>query len=157
MRLGKPSRRRRGSAIVEFALASGILIPAMAGTFQFGYSYYQYDQLQAAVTNGTQYAANRTYRTLSGATDLTKVKNAVKNMVVYGNPAPANNAVPLVKGLTTSQVVVTYTLTNNEPTSVKVNINGFQINAFFKRYTFTDKPVATYPYTGRYAPEESEP
>ena len=151
------SGRRRGSAMVEFALASGILIPAMAGTFQFGYSYYVYDRLQAAVTNGTLYASNRTYRTLNGSTDLTKIKTAVKNMVVYGDPAPANNAVPLVKGLQTSHVVVTYTLANSVPASVKVNLNGYQINAFFKTYTFTDKPVATYPYTGRYAPEESEP
>ena len=37
---------RKGTAIVEFALGSGVLLAVFAGTFEFGYTFLQYNQLQ---------------------------------------------------------------------------------------------------------------
>ena len=149
-------RRRRGNAMIEFALACSLLIPAFSATFQFGYVLYQYNLLCAAINNGARYAGSRTYRTFSGAADLTKVKLATKNMVVYG--VPSGGTVPQVKGLTTSKIDVTFTTSSTGvPKTVTVAINNFTINGIFKSFTFNSSPKLVYPYTGRYAPEEAEP
>ena len=118
---------------------------------------YTYNRLQSATGDGGRYAALRTYRCKSGATDLTKVQLAVKNMVVYGTPAPTGDSVPVVNGLTTGNVNVQFNLTSGVPTSVTVDISSFTIDTVFTSYTLTGKPVVKFPYIGRYAPEESEP
>jgi len=151
-------RGQRGNALIEFALATAVLIPFLTGTFQFGYSFYAYNRLQTAVSNGARYAAMRTYRSSGGATSIDKVKAAVKNMVVYGTPSPGESPAPVVPGLTTGSVGVTYTLTGTgEPTDVQVQVNSYTLDALFSSYTFTNKPFAKFPYLGRYAPAESEP
>lgn len=148
-------RRRRGNAMIEFALATSLLIPAFSGVFQFGYTLYQYNLLSSAVTNGARYASNRTYRALSGGADLTKVKLATQNVVVYGSPA--GGSIPQARGLTTSNVNVSFTTSSTGvPLTVKVAITNFTVNGIFKSYTFNNSPVITFPYTGRYAPEEAE-
>ena len=152
----REGRRRKGNAMIEFAIACSLLIPAFSGCFQFGYTLYQYNLLCSAITNGARYAGSRTYRTFSGSTDLTKVKLATQNLVVYGTPS--GGTTPQVKGLTTSNVNVTYSLSSTGiPKTVTVAISNFTIDGIFKSFTFTQSPTLTYPYTGRYAPEESEP
>jgi Flp pilus assembly protein TadG len=150
-------RSRKGNAMVEFALSAGVLIPVLAGTFQFGYSLYTYNRLQSAVDNGGRYGSMRTYRTLLGTTDTDKVKLAIKNVVVYGTPSPTNSSVPAVNGLGTGNVDVTFTMSSGLPVSVTVKISSFTIDAVITSYTLTGKPVVTFPYLGRYASEESEP
>ena len=148
-------RRSRGNAMIEFAIASSLLIPAFSGVFQFGYTLYQYNLLSSAVTNGARYGSNRTFRTASGGSDLTKVKLAIQNVVVYGSPS--GGTIPQVKGLTAANVAVNFTTVSGLPRSVTVGVINFTVNGIFKSYTFNSSPVATFPYTGRYAPEESEP
>ena len=46
--------RQRGNALVEFALAFGFLFPVITGTFQFGYAFFVYNELQNAVRAGGQ-------------------------------------------------------------------------------------------------------
>ena len=152
-----PRRKRQaGHAMVEFALASAILLPCMTGAFQFGYTFYTYNLLESAASNGARYAALRTYRCLSSG-DIDKGKTAIKNMVVFGTPSPANNAVPVAKGLTTANVDVSYKLDSlSFPLEVTVSVKNYKINAVFIQYTLNGKPLATLPYLGRYAPEENE-
>lgn len=150
--------RRRGNAFIEFALAAGLLLPVMMGTFQFGYTFYTYNLLQSAVSNGGRYAAYRTYRSLSGQTDIQKFRLAVQNMTVYGSPSPATSSVPVVKGLKPSDIEVLFTLTATQiPTAVTVRVKSYTVNGVFGKYTFKNYPTLTAPYLGRYAPEESEP
>jgi Flp pilus assembly protein TadG len=149
-------RRRRGNAMLEFAIASSVLIPVFSGTFQFGYTLYQYNLLSAAIANGARYGSNRTFRSANGGADLTKVKLAIQNVVVYGSPS--GGSTPQVKGLATSNVAVTFsTTTTGVPKSLTVSVSNFTIDGIFKSHTFTSSPTLTYPYTGRYAPEEAEP
>jgi Flp pilus assembly protein TadG len=148
---------KRGNAMLEFAISAGVLIPCLAGTFQFGFGMYTYNRLQSAVDDGGRYGALRTYRTLLGSTDTDKVKLAIKNVVVYGTPTPTNSSVPVVNGIGTGNVNVAFSPTSGVPTSVTVNITSFAVDTIFSSYTFTGKPVVTFPYLGRYAPEESEP
>lgn len=150
--------RRRGNAFIEFALAAGILLPVMMGSFQFGYTFYTYNLLQSAVSNGGRHAAYRTYRCKAGSTDINKFRLAVQNMTVYGSPGPLSNAVPVVKGLKPSDIEVTFTLTATQvPTAVTVRVRSFAVSAIFGKFTFKGYPTYTVPYLGRYAPEESEP
>lgn len=156
----------RGHAMLEFGVASALLVGCLAGTWQFGYSFYVYNQLQSAINNGGMYAAMRTYRS-QGTSDITTGKTKIKNMAVYGTPNPGTGAQPVVRGLTTSNIDVTYTLdsvtstttgiTYEIPTAVTVSVTNFSVNAIFKTFTFTGKPSVTYPYLGRFAPNESEP
>src|SRR5947209_3665853 len=76
---------RRGNAMVEFALASTVLIPVFFGTFQFGYTFYVYNLLCTQINAGAKYAATRTFR-CADSTSITKFKTAVANMVRFGNP-----------------------------------------------------------------------
>ena len=46
--------------MVEFALGSSLLVAAFTGTFQFGYTFYVYNNIETAVNNGAKYAALRT-------------------------------------------------------------------------------------------------
>src|SRR5215212_7214133 len=125
-----PARNsKRGSAMIEFALSAAVLIPCLAGTFQFGYGLYSYNRLQSAVDGGGRYAALRTYRALAGATDTDKVKLAIKNVVVYGTPSPTDSATPMVSGLGTGNVDVTYDAA--VPSTVKVSISSFTVNTIF--------------------------
>ena len=70
--------------MLELAVSAAVMISCLAGTFQFGYTFYVYNQLVTAVGNGGRYAAMRTYRAAS-AQDVEKGAQAIRNMVVYGD------------------------------------------------------------------------
>ncbi|MBI1788806.1 MAG: pilus assembly protein [Acidobacteria bacterium] len=148
---------RRGNAMVEFALGASLLISMLIGTFQFGYTFYIYDGLQAAVRSGARYAAKRAYKS-SSAGCITKIQDSVKNMVVYGDPTPAGGSQPIVRGLTTGNVNVTYNPdAKGVPTTVQISVSGFVVDALFHTFTFNNKPEASIPFVGRYAPNECDP
>src|SRR5205814_5107770 len=94
---------QRGNSMLAFALAAGLLVPAFAGTFQFGYTFFTYDNLGTAIRGGARYAAMRSYDS-STATPSTAFTTAVQNMVVYGNSAGTGN--PVVAGLARGNVQV---------------------------------------------------
>ena len=150
------NRKRRGNAAIEFAIASTVLLPSMFGAFQFGYGLYTYNLLCSAVSSGARYAAYRTYRSADGAS-VEDGKQAIRNLVAYGTVAPTDSTLPVVPRLTTSAVSVNYALTREGvPYKVTVAINSFRIETLVKTFDLTGKPQVTYPYMGRYAPEESE-
>lgn len=151
------SRSEKGHAMLELAISAGVLVTCLAGTFQFGYTFYVYNQLVSAVGNGARYAAQRTYR---GATpdDIDRGKAAIRNMVVYGDAQPVSDATPAVTGLKPEQVEVEWIAPRGgAPEAVDVSIRGYTVNAIFKAYTFDRKPFVEFPFIGRYAPAEREP
>lgn len=146
----------KGNALIEFALSSAVLLLFFTGSFRFGYALYSYNLLCSAVNSGASYAAFRTYRTNTSAS-VEKAKTAARNMVAYGTVTPSQNTPSLVRGMDPSKVNVVYTLSSTGvPTSVRVSINAFTLDAVFSTFTFTGKPSVTYPFMGRFAPEESE-
>lgn len=149
LQFGRRGRRQRGSAALEFALGSGVLLSMFAGTFQFGYTFYQYNALANAVNTGAQFAAMRKYDSAS-STPTSAFSTAVKNVVVYGNPA--GTGTPIVPGLTPSHVNLTVTFVNNVPSRMRVAINGYTINSVFTTTNCTNKPSFSYPYYGIYQP-----
>jgi Flp pilus assembly protein TadG len=143
-------RSKRGNAILEFALAAGVLVPAFAGTFQYGYTFYVYNNLASAVRDGARYASMIPYNS-SSSTPSAAYTTAVKNTVVYGNSAGTGS--PVVLGLTTSKVEILPTMAGAIPKTITVRITGFAVNAIFGTTTFTGKPSTTFSYTGTPAPE----
>src|SRR3954468_21872448 len=89
---------RSGNAMVEFALGSGILVMAFVGTFQFGYTFLQYNNLENAVARGARYASLIPYDSTTTSPSGT-FSTAVKNMVVYGTSTAGTS--PALPGLTT--------------------------------------------------------
>lgn len=154
--LRKQNDRRRGNAIVEFALSGGLLITMALGTYQFGYGLYVYDTLQSAVRNGARYASKRSYKSSSNAC-VDKIVTSIRNMTVYGDPTPEAGADAVVRGLTTSKVSVSYTKdANGVPYEVTVTISNFDIETVLNTFHFNEQPYTKLPYLGRYAPSECD-
>ena len=145
----KLKRGRAGNIMLEFAVGSGVLVAAFAGTFQFGYTFYSYNKLAAAVNEGARYAALRPCDSTT-TTPSAAFSTAVENMVVYGSPT--GGTTPIVPGLKTSNVSVTSTFVHSVPSTVTVFISGYSIDSLFAQNTLTNKPQVTYPYMGIYSP-----
>jgi len=137
-------RRRSGMAVVEFALAFGLLWMLLAGCFRLGYSIYLYQSLLNAVAGAARYAArvdfdepNHTF--ISG----------VQKMAVFGNPAGGTTAI--VPGLATSNISVSWTVdTKGVPGTITVQVTGYSVNAVFQSFTWSGKPSVTVCYSGSY-------
>ena len=149
-------RNQRGHAMIELALCAGVMVSCLAGTFQFGYTFYIYNQLVTAVGNGGRYAAMRTYRGASDA-DLEKGRAAIRNMVVYGDARPTD-LTPAVANLRPDQVEVDWVKDKTgAPIAVHVAIQNYPVNAVFKTVSLSGRPGVEFPFVGRYAASEREP
>lgn len=149
-------RREKGHAMLELAFSAAVMVACLGGTFEFGYTFYVYNQLVTAVGNGGRYAARRTYR---GATpqDVEKGAAAIRNMVVYGDARPKAGAAPVVANLKPEDVDVHWVRdASGAPDAVDVAIREYSVDAVFKRFTFTGRPGVEFPFVGKYAPSESE-
>jgi Flp pilus assembly protein TadG len=157
---------RSGNAMVEFALASLILIPIFIGTFQFGYTFYIYNLLGTQIRAGARYASMRTFN-CADSTSIGKFKTAVKNMVMYSNPSPGQSPTAIISGLSLTQIDVeikaangtTDADKNNVPVTVTVSTSTgapFAVDAVFKTFTFSGKPILQFPYMGQYQPAATE-
>jgi len=145
----RPFGSRKGNAVIEFALAFVVLVPLFLGSYEFGYAFYMYNELQSAVRSGARYASLRTYdsntETPSDAFTL-----AVQNTVVYGNPTGTGN--PVVEGLAPEDVSVQMIFWNGRPWDVTVSIPEFETNAVVNVVDFAEKPRLTVSYSGRWDP-----
>ena len=142
----RQARTHRGGSIVEFALAFPLLFAFFSGTFMFGYSFYIYNKLVGSVRAGARYASQLPYSsgTTTPASDFT---TAVRNMVVYQNPA--GGTTPIVPGLQPSAVTVSADFVDARPDTIRVAINGYSINAIVKSFTLSGRPFSVIRYQGR--------
>ena len=118
--MSKKSNRKneRGVALVEFAITGTIFLSVMFGVIEFGRLFWTHNALRDAARRGVRYAAVR-------RNDSAGIQ-AVKNVVVYGDPA--GGTTPIVSGLSTSNVQVDYQNYNGLQLSSRasVQINSFQ-------------------------------
>jgi hypothetical protein len=143
--------------MIELAVSAAVMMSCVAGTVQFGYTFYIYNQLVTAVGNGGRYAAMRTYRS-AGQSDIEKGRAAIRNMVAFGDSRPAPDALPQVANLKPEQVRVEWVMDESgKPAAVSVSIVDYTVDAAFGMFRFTGKPAVEYPFVGRFAPSESEP
>jgi len=142
-------RNRKGSIMVEFAIGAGVLLAAFTGTFQFGYTFLQYNNLQNAVARGARYASLVPYDS-PNTTPSAAFNTAVQNMVLYGTPTAG--ATPVLPGLGTGNVSLTVTFTNGIPTLMTVAITGYTIDSIFAKSALNNKPQVAYAYQGIWSP-----
>ena len=143
------SSDKRGNVMIEFALSFAILVPVFLGTYQFGYAFYIYNEMQTAVRGGARYASLRSYDSAT-STPSEAFMAAVQNVVTYGSPD--GGEVPVVPGLAPENVTLTVTFISGVPKQVTVGITGFRADAVVQMLEFTTKPQATVPYVGRFDP-----
>jgi hypothetical protein len=141
----------RGHAMLELAISASVMVTCLVGTFQFGYTFYVYNQLVTAVGNGGRYAAMRTYRGGSDQ-DVERGNRAIRNMVVYGDPEPGPDAAPVAVKLAPEQVEVRWIMDEKgTPEAVNVSIRDYTVDAVFKTFTFTGRPAVEFPFVGPFA------
>lgn len=111
---GKGRKSERGAALVEFAIGATVFLTVMFGVVEFGRCLWTHNALSDAARRGARYAINHP------SSDST----AVKNVVVYGDPAGGSK--PLVDNLTTGNVQVNYSSFGLGEGTVTVSITNYQ-------------------------------
>jgi Flp pilus assembly protein TadG len=153
--------------MVEFALASSLLIPIFLGTFQFRYTFYVYNLLSTHMRAGARFASMKAFK-CADDTSVSNYKQKVRNVVRYGKPSPTNTDTVIEPGLTNEQVsvsikdasgteVTSANASTRTPSYVEVSTATYNVNALFTTYTFTNKPLVRMPYLGAYQTTLTEP
>lgn len=114
IRFQKSGRGERGAALVEFAIGATVFLTFMFAVIEFGRALWIHNALSDAARRGARYAVNHP------TTDAA----AVKNLVVYGDPAGGTK--PIVDNLTTANVEVQYTNFGLVQGTVSVKIVNYQ-------------------------------
>jgi Flp pilus assembly protein TadG len=114
------NNKERGATLIEFAIGATVLLTSMFAIVEFGRLLWTHNALRDAARRGTRYA---TFRKNDAAG-----QQAVKNVVVYGDPNAPAGSTPVVSGLTTSQVVLVYENYNGIElnSTATVSISGYQ-------------------------------
>jgi Flp pilus assembly protein TadG len=114
-RFKKSKTGERGSTLLEFAIGATVFLTVMFGVIEFGRLLWTHNALTDATRRGARYAINHP------STD----SDAVKNVVVYGDPAGGTQ--PVVENLTkNSNVVVQYSNFGVGQGTVTVSIVNYQ-------------------------------
>ena len=106
--------RERGATLVEFSIALMVFLTAMFAVIEFGRALWVHNALSDAARRGARYAV------LHPPADV----EAVKNVVVYGDPAGGTKSV--VPNLTTANVTVTYSDFALNKGTASVSVTGYQ-------------------------------
>jgi len=137
---------RSGSALIEFAASLIVLSALFTGIFQVGYTFVTYHSLVNAVRAGARYAS---LQSGSSAVDGPGFAKAVRNLVVYGEPAPSSGAKPVAPGMTTERVELIL-----GPTSATVSVRDYQLDALFSKVKLDGRPTVTFPVSAS-APQQA--
>jgi Flp pilus assembly protein TadG len=130
--------RRAGSALIEFAASLIVISALFTGIFQFSYTLSTYHTLVNAVRAGARYAALQTPNSMMRA----ELEQSVRNIVVYGDPAPATSAKPVAPGLLPENVELIL-----EPGTATVSVRGFELASVFSKIKLDGRPTVTFPLT----------
>lgn len=120
----KTNKTERGASLIEFAIAATVFLTVIFGILECGRLLWTHNALKDAVRQGARYA---TLRRKDAAGKL-----AIQKMVIYGDPnANPGTASPVVSGLTTNDVSVTYNNSNPDngiqlSDRATVSITGYQ-------------------------------
>ena len=111
----KTRDNERGGTLIEFTVVAAVFFMVLIGIVAAGNLYYTHNALVEATRRGARYAV----------LNPTGSETAVRNVVIYGTPSPAQGATPLVYNLQTNNVTVTYTGLNVGQGTVTVTISGY--------------------------------
>ena len=116
MRTTKNRNRQRGATLVEFSIAATVFLMAMFAVLEFGRVLWTHNALADAARKGARYAVCHSQGDIG----------AVKNVVVYGDPAGGTN--PVVENLSTLNVKVDYSNFQLDRGTVQVTITDYQFH-----------------------------
>jgi hypothetical protein len=131
-------RRRRGSALLEAALALAVLAPLAVVAGRYAWSYYQYQSLYSIVEGSARFGASASMRD-----GMEAWKSSVQQFAVCGSPKPCSQ--PGVPGLQTSNVRVELLRPERSPAAVRVSIQGFSVAVPGGTRRFDGAPSAQFP------------
>ena len=131
------TRAQTGNALIEFAVSLLLLSAVFAGVFQIGYTFYTYNALVNAVRAGARYASM-----LPRSAANADAAAAVRNLVVYGDPAPGADAKPVAPRLSTENVELV-----QAPGFSTVSLRGFELDTVFTHVKLDGRPTVTFPVT----------
>lgn len=120
-----PPRRRRGAAIVEFALILTLLVSLVAAIFSLGRAFWHYDALSKATRNAARGLSVSNPATIASLA-VTAAKTAVTTDVTSAGLSSLTNANVDVACLDTSMSTVTCT-NGTSPAGVRVSITGYTL------------------------------
>lgn len=130
---------KRGVALIEFAGSLVLLSIVFAGMFQIGYSFYVYGTLLDAVRAAARYASLQNGPPV-GPND--GIIRTARNLVVYGDPAPATGAAPRLPGLATDNIKVDF-----GAATTTVSVRGYKLDSLFSLLKLDGRPAVTFPIT----------
>ncbi|MBP6822143.1 MAG: pilus assembly protein [Acidobacteria bacterium] len=113
----RTNSNQRGATLVEMAIAGSVFLTVVFALLEFSRLLWTHNALADAARQGARYAAISTQNTAN-----------VQNMVVFGATNPAVGAKPVVYGLTTGHVVVSYSGFGVKQGSVTVRVTGYQFS-----------------------------
>ena len=112
----KNRKDERGGTLVEFSIAATVFLLLLFGVVEFGRALWTHNALTDAARRGARYAV------VHQAADI----DSVKNVVVYEDPA--GGTTPVVEGLTTDNVQVTYSGFTLDGGTVQVTITNYDFH-----------------------------
>jgi hypothetical protein len=116
MRTTRNRNSQRGATLVEFSIAATVFLISMFAVLEFGRALWTHNALTDAARKGARYAV------LHSQGDI----DAVKNVVVYGDPAGGTN--PVVDNLSTTNVNVVYSGFKLDGGTVQVTITDYRFH-----------------------------
>jgi len=128
LRISSAKQKQRGASLVEFSIGATLFLTALFAVVEFGRVLWTHNALCDAARRGARYAINQPASSPPGVvtsgTDVGPSITAIKNVVVYGNPA--GGTVPVVKNLAPANVSVTYQQFGLGEGTVAVSIQSYQ-------------------------------
>ena len=115
LRIKNFNRNERGAALVEYAIGATVFIMAIFAVLEFGRALWAHNALTDAARRGARYAV----------LSQPDKDSAIKNVVIYGNPAGGTQ--PVVPGLSAANVQISRSsdFSVNSGTAT-VRITGYQ-------------------------------
>ena len=131
-------RGRRGSGLIEFAIALAVIAPVFVGGFQFFAAYQRVEEIQQAAIRGARAAARLPYDSAT-ETPSPSFRRAVEDAVL---------AQPAVPGLGREHIRVAMHFDAGRPSELEVKIAGYKLPIPGGAITLDGKPQARHPYQG---------
>ena len=101
----KLKARQRGTALVEMALVTPILLVLLLATADLTRAFIDHNTVTKAVRNGARYVARNALEGTTGLVNIdANLANETRNLVVYGSIN--GGASPVVPGLTVANITI---------------------------------------------------
>lgn len=141
-----------GIATIEFAIVSGFFLLMIVAVVAGGHFFWTHNALVEATRRGARYAASNCSPTDTLCPNYETVETRIKNVVIYGTPAPTEATARFVPDLQPDQVAISYSpragMGDSESFgiaqgSVSVKIQNYNYNFVLSPVTLSMPPYET--------------